>query len=623
MIEIASKMSMFRKFGLGILALSCLLFFGGGKALAQKLEVGAYVNSTTIGLNQQFELTVQLSGSGANGAPQPPAPDLDTFASYVGTSTSTSMQFINGKSSVTRSFTHHFIATKAGKFRIPAIIFSYAGKNYATKPIDISIVKGQARAQRRQPSRGTDGVDSAEDLTDLLFLKATVSKRRVYQNEPVVVSYKIYTALNVTNYGISQLPNSVGFWSEEFELPGRPRLNNEVVNGKQYRVAEIKKLALFPQGPGEKRIDPLAIECEVQMPRQRRRRDIFDSFFDDPFFGLNRTVRKVIHSNAIKIDVQPLPQKGKPIDFSGAVGAFFISGTVDRNHVKANEAITLRIKIAGTGNIKIIPEPKIDFPGDFEVYDPEVTESISRKGGQISGSKSFEFVLIPRFPGNQTIKPVRFSYFDPTSQRYRTIATEAFDIFVEKGEEQFVRAGFGNSKEDVKFIGQDIRFIRLRIPEFQPIGKIFYKSSVFYAMLVLPLLALTGTVAYRRHLDKLSSNVAYARSRKANQMVLKRLKKARAELNTGDQKRFYAEVANAMMGFLGDKFNVAAAGLITDQVEEMLRERGIEEQTVSGFLECLQTCDFQRFAPSESNNGEMKEFFEKARKAIVSLDKKI
>ncbi|RMF63055.1 MAG: protein BatD [Calditrichaeota bacterium] len=588
-------------------------------AYAQNLELNAYVDRTTIGVNQQFELNVELSGTDANRVPQPDLPDLTAFATFIGSSSSQNIQIVNGRMTVSKTYTHHFIATKVGKFRIPAIVLRYKGRTISSDPIEIEIVKtsggGPPQAGQNRGRR-----EASNDLSELLFLKATVSKRRVYQNEPVVVSYKIYTAVNVTNYGISQLPNMVGFWSEEFELPQRPRLYTEVVNGRQYRVAEIKKLALFPQGPGEKTVEPLVIECEVQLPR-RRRRDLFDSFFDDPFFG--RSERRVIRANPVQIEVVAVPLKERPADLSGAVGSFSLRAAVDKSRVKTNEAVTLRVDISGSGNIKILPQPKVNFPADFEVYDPKINESITRKGAAITGNKTFEYVMIPRFAGEQIIKPIRFSYFDLASKSYRTLTTDPIRVSVEKGAQQFSNVGMAASKEDVKFIGKDIRFIQIRMPEFKRVGRVFYKSAIFYALLVLPLFALAGAVGYRRHVERVQADVAYARSRKANQMALKRLKKAQKKLGEGESKAFYAEVSSALMGYIGDKFNVAAAGLITDQVETMLRERGIQAETVSNYIDCLQTCDYKRFAPTEADRDEMKAFFDKARKAIIALEREI
>lgn len=601
-----------------LLLLICLV--SSPRLFAQDFKVRASVNRNPVRLDQQFEVNIELSGSNANSVPNPEIPAIDDFASYLGSGSSTSMQIVNGRMSVSKVLTYHFIATKEGTFRIPPVKLNYGGKVYASEAIELEIIKGSAGSPPRSSNNPRSPNSDTEDLSEQLFLQASVHKNQVYQNEPVVVSYKIYTSVNVSNYGISQLPKTVGFWSEEFDLPQRPRLYNEVVDGREYRVAEIKKMALFPQGPGTKTLDPMIIECEVQLPRrQRRSRDIFDSFFEDSFFG--RTVRRTVRSSAMSIDVLPLPKTNKPGDFSGAVGNFSIAASVDKNEVKTNEAVTFKVTVSGTGNIKIIPQPNIQFSSDFEVYDPKVTERINRSSNKISGSKTFEYVMIPRFAGMHTVKPVTFSFFDPAFKSYKTISTAPIDIAVAKGDDPFVSAGGINSQAEVKFIGQDIRFIQMRLPEFKRIDSVFYKNSLFYVVLILPLLGLFAGFGYRKHLDKLSSNVAYARSRKANQMALKRLKQANKEMQAGKAREFFSEISKALMGFIGDKLNVSSAGLITEQVKEMLHERGIDDAIATEYLNCLQMCDFQRFAPSDSNNHQMKEFFDQAKKAIINLDK--
>jgi len=593
-----------------------------GALLAQDLNLSVYVTNTSIGLNEQFALNIELSGADANDVRQPAAPNLSTFATYVGSSSSSNIQIVNGQMSVTKTYTYHYIANKAGKFIIPAVTVTYKNKKLAAEPIQVVVTArtgGRQSTGRRQTQQRPP--DEADDISGLLYLRATVNKKRVYQNEPVIVTYKIYTAVNVTNYGVSQLPNTVGFWSEEFPQPSRLRLTNEVINGRQYRVAEIKRFALFPQSPGKKTLDAMVVECDVQLPRRRTRRDLFDSFFNDSFFS--RTVRRTIASNVIEIDVQPLPAEAKPQDFSGLVGAFSIRASADKQKVKTNEAVTLKVTVSGRGNVRIIPEPKIDFPADFEVYDPKVRETINRKNNTVSGAKTFEYVLIPRFPGKQRIKPITLSYFDLASRKYKQVKTPAISIDVAKGADQFAGMSSVNSKEDVRFIGQDIRFIQMRLPEFRRMGPAFYASGLFYAVFIIPLLAFIGAVGYRKHLDKMSSNVAYARSRKANQMALRRLKAASKQMAAGNASEFYGEVSKALLGYLGDKLNRAPAGLILEEVEKELLAKGVQADSVHAYMDCINACDFNRFAPSQSEAEKMTDFFERAKQVIIELDKQL
>jgi hypothetical protein len=427
--------------------------------------------------------------------------------------------------------------------------------------------------------------------------------------------------VGVTSYNVTKLPETAGFWVEDFEMNGQPVIRDEVINGVKYRVADIKKVSLFPTSSGKKTIGSIALECDVRVQRRRRSRDIFDSFFDDPFFG--RTVRKAIQSDPVSINVQALPAAGRPADFSGAVGSYDISADIDKRKVKTNEAISLKVKITGTGNLKILPTPDVNIPNDFEQYEPTVREVINRSGNSISGSKTFEYVLVPRFPGEQRIKPILFSYFDPRSTSYKTKTTEEIVIDVEKGTGELVSASSGWSKEEVKLIGQDIRFIKMASPRFTQIGYDSYKSPVFLFLAILPLCSLVGAVIYRNHLERLSENVAYARSRQANRLAMKKLAKAKSLISEKSRKEFYAEASRALTGFAADKLNVSAAGIITSELHKKLLAKGLDQKLTQDYIGLIQTCDFQRFSPTRVSQEEMERFYRQAKEAFVRLEKAI
>jgi hypothetical protein len=603
---------------------NCLVLAAGTLFIVSPLQsqnVTATVDQTRIGLNETFTLVVEVSGNGG----EPKLPDMNAFASLAGTSTSTNIQMVNGRFSQSVSYQYTFFARTAGKFTIGAVEVESNGEVSRTQPIEIEIVAGSTSPAQPQTPQGGAGrgqqpaPSGAPNLEGNLYLEAKLDRSRVYQNEPVIVRYRLYTRLNISSYGISTLPNYSGFWTEDFPMPQQPRTSREVINGQTYLVAEIKKTALFPQSVGRKKLEPLVIECEVQLPR-RRSRDIFDQFFDDPFF--NRTTRQPVSSRPAEIEVLPLPEDGKPADFSGAVGSFSLTASVDRSLVKTNEAITLKVRASGTGNIKVLPAPQIDLPADFEVYDPKVAENIGHDRDQISGSKTWEYVMVPRFPGSHEIKPITLSYFDPRAKAYKTASTASILLTVEKGAGDFTPVvGGGVSKEDVRLLGQDIRFISTTALPFKNIGEVFYARPLFLSLMGLPVLALLAAFVYQRHQEKLSTNVAYARRRKAGGMAQKQLAAARKLLHKNDEKGFYAEVQRALVGFLGNKLNVAEAGLITDNVERMLAEKQVQAEVIRDYLDCLHTCDFQRFAPAQSNGKAMQDFYEQARRALEAMDK--
>jgi hypothetical protein len=255
------------------------------------------------------------------------------------------------------------------------------------------------------------------------------------------------------------------------------------------------------------------------------------------------------------------------------------------------------------------------------VYEPKVAENIDHGNDRISGSKTWEYVIVPRFPGNREIKPITLSYFDPRLKTYRTASTAAIPLIVEKGAADYAMAGGGVSKEDVRLLGKDIRFIAKAALPLRDIGATLYTQPLFLAALAAPLVALLVALVYRRHQEKLSTNVAYARSRKASRMAQKQLHAAKQRLQKNDEKGFYAEVQRALMGFLGNKLNVAEAGLITDEVEHMLSEKQVQPEIIRAYIDCLHTCDFQRFAPAQSNGKAMQDFYKRAQRAIEQIEK--
>ncbi len=589
-------------------------------ASGQPLTVSASVNRTSLAVNDQLVLTIELSGEGANSIGQISPPDMGEYLAFLGSGgTSQSIQIINGRMSVQKSFTYFYQAIKEGTVTIPAIVVDYKGNSYSSQPITLQIAKGSAPSS---PGAAPSNLPAEDQSDEDLFVRALVNKRTVYQNEPVIVTFRIYTRVNVASYGINKLPDTAGFWAEDFTQPGQqPQTRNEIINGRKYVVADIKKTALFPTGPGRKTIGPMVLDCDVRVQSRRRSSDIFDSFFDDPFFS--RTVRKSISSKPITIEVLPFPMEDRPSNFSGLAGKFRLSAAVDKQAVKANEAITLKVTISGEGNIKTIPKPDLSLPADFERYEPKINESIQRQGDVISGSKTFEYVLVPRFPGQHRIKPITLSYFDPSLRRYQTLSTPEIVVDVEKGEGILTMVPVGLSKEEVRFIGQDIRFIKLNVPQWRRKGYEFYRSGLFQLLYFAPLVALAGALLYRRHQDKLSGNVAYARSRRANRMAMRRLSRAAKLCQTKTQKEFYAEVSRALIGFAADKLNLPQAGIISSDLRKQLSEKNVPQEIVDHYMNLLQVCDFQRFAPANVQLEEMREFYSQAKQAIINLEKSL
>jgi hypothetical protein len=581
-------------------------------AFGQDVSVRAYLNQSQVGVNRQFVLNVEISGT-RQVESDPILPDMDEFAAYLSSGTSTSMQIVNGRTTVSVTLQHRFQAIKEGTFEIGPVEVKVGNETLRTEPLTISITSSPPPSQPGAADAAGDIEIAPEDL----FVTAEVSGRDVYENEPVVVSYRIYTRLNVSSYSILRLPGTAGFWVEEYEQQPSPQVEQVVRDGVQYATAVIRRVALFPTGPGDKTIEPLSLEAQVQV--QRRSQDLFDDFFRSPF---SSSVPVVVASEPIEIHVRALPESGRPRDFSGLVGDFDMTTTLDKTSVETNEAVTYRVRVEGVGNVRTVPEPEIDFPTGFEVYPPEVTEQINRAGDRISGSKMYEYVLVPRTPGSHTIPGLQLDYFDSDRNTYATVTTQPIEVAV-AGTAVEGPTIAGRTRGGIEQLREDIRFIRIATPNFQRRGRSVFALPVFWIVFLAPLVVVVSAWGVRRHRDRLEGDVAYARGRRAGRVARKRLARARSLRSSETQREFYAEVARALQGFLGDKLNIAEAGLIREEVGAVLHDRGVGQSVTDEYLSCIDVCDRQRFAPTEANVAEMNAFLELAERAMTDLDQEL
>ena len=580
-----------------VLGLSCVLGLPA-QGLAQTAR--AYLNRNEVPLNRQFVLSVEISGA-QRLAQDPVLPDLSAFAAYLGSGTSTSMQIVNGRTSMSLTIQHRFQATAEGTFEIGPVTVRAGGRDLRTEPLTIRIIDGPTPTTRSGPP-GADGTVAPEDL----FVTATASKPRVYVNEPVIVEYRIFTRVDVDGYNITRQPGTTGFWVEELADP-QARVEQVVRDGRQYASAVVRRVALFPTGAGTKTLEPLTLEIRVHV--QRRSRSLFGSL-----------VPVVVGSNPVEIEVLPLPKAGRPDAFTGLVGRFEISASIDRTDAATNDALTYRLEVSGTGNIRTLPESELEFPSDIEVYPPDVTERVEPTEDGVRGSKLFEYVIVPRAPGQVTIPAVELAYFDVDAGVYAVTASDPITLTVAGDPVAPPARPFGRLRTGVDLERQDIRFIRIAIPGFQPVGGSLVRSVGFWAIALVPMIAVAGAVAARRHQDRLKGDVAYARRRRAARLAKQRLARAESLRSPDRHREFHAEVGRALQGFLGDKLNVAEAGLIRDEIRARLTSRGVAPEVVDAYLGCLEDCDRQRFAPAEPDTLAMQEMLTRAGQAMTDLD---
>jgi hypothetical protein len=563
-------------------------------------------------------------------------PDFEGFNILSGPNQSTnqSYQFVNGKvsQSFQVSYTYYLQATKEGSFSIgPAKVIS-EGKTYQSNSLAINVSQSSSSSTPSQspaPSGNQRTAQSGQanpSKTDI-FIKASVDKSRPYQGEQVIITYKIYTIVPISQINISKISSFPGFWSKSLLNDNDPlKQSNETINGKEYVVADLRKIALFAQRSGEINIEPMELQCvaQVKVENSRSRDPFFDSFFNDPFFNRNfQNVELKIESNPLTIDVKPLPNEGKSIDFSGAVGSFTMSSEIDKAELKANEPVTLKVTISGKGNLELIDALPVAFPPDFETYDPKITNNISKNSNGISGTRIFEYLVIPRNPGDFQIKPVEFSYFDPARQAYSALSTPRYNIKVNKGDNEPSGITYsGVSQKNIEFIGSDIRHIKTGHIQLQRVNSFFIASFSFILWLIIPALLCAGLIILWLKNKKQSGNIALVRNRKANKVARKNLKKAGEYLETKTAEAFFEEISRALWGYISNKFNIPLSDLSIESVNQRLSNKKISEESIHQFTAVLENCEFVRFAPGDKSE-KMQGIYNEALEVISKIEQEL
>ncbi|MDI6765697.1 MAG: BatD family protein [Bacteroidota bacterium] len=572
---------------------------------AQDATFTAFVDRNKLAMGERFEITYTLSGSTSGSNFRPPS--FNDFLTLSGPNQSTNMQFINGAMSASVTYSYILQPRAEGKFVIPSAFINHGGKQLQTQPITIEVAKGAPQQQstpggKKQSQQETD---IGQQIGDNLFLKVVVDKARVYQGEQITATYKIYTRVNVVNYNLVKLPALTGFWSEDLDVPKQVQLSTEVVNGKQYRVGVLKKVALFPQRSGTLSLDPMEVECVVQVQSRRRSNDVFDQFFNDPFFGGVSNVNHKVRSQSLNISVLQLPISDMPTNFGGAVGKFSMEVWLDKLQTKTNEPVTLKVKISGRGNLKLLEAPNVNVTTDIEKYEPKISDNITKQSDQIAGSRTFEYLLIPRHPGDHKIPSVQFAYFDVDKKSFVSHSSPEFILNVEKGSEITPTYAVGISKEDVKLLGEDIRFIKSETISLRRKGDRFTASTLFFVLSITPILAFVGFMFYAKRREKLQGNLILVRNRKARKLARHRLAEAKkfldAKKKVDDSTRreeFYTEISRALWGYVADKLGIPPSDLSVDFVRTTIESRNIPTEVSNKLTSTIEMCEFARFAPA-------------------------
>jgi len=576
-----------------------------------KAEYPAAVNA-----GEQFTVMWTVNAGGGEFT----APSFNGFYKLMGpqTSFSSSTQIINGKMSAQTSYSYVYYlqAVKEGKFVIAPAVFILKNKTYSSDSMHIEVAGATAQKQN-VTSGGTNSSNDTEVESSgrTLFVNLSVNRREVFLGEPVVATVKIYSRVNIAGINEIKYPAFNSFLKSDIETPPLTSLRQENVNGTIYGSGVIQQFLLYPQVTGEINIDPVQISVLVQ----QKTRGEADPFFGD-FFSSYQTVPKAAESQSVRIKVKPLPGV-QPVDFSGVVGKLDLRATLNKESVNVNDAVNFKIIISGNGNLKIASAPILKLSPDIEVYDPKITDDLKNRLNGTTGQKSFEYLLIPRHNGDFTIPPVSYSYFNIAAGRYEKLTTEEFHFSAQKvkGQNSGATVYGGVSKEDVKYLGKDIRFVKSDPGSLKKSDNILVTKQSFYSAYAFSLLAFLLILFLRREHIRRNSDVSLVKNRKAGKVAIKRLHSASICLKNEEIDQFYDEILKALWGYLSDKLNIPVSDLSRNNAIASLQEQGIEEDMIKNLAEILDACEFARFAPSSSET-EAASIYEGASQFIKSVE---
>ena len=580
-------------------------------AIAQTLTGSA---PSHVAVGEQFRLTYTVNTQNVSDFRAGDIPDELEVLIGPNRSMQSSYQMINGHTSSTSSITYTYIvsATKNGSFTIPPAHIVAGGKTIASNSLTIKVSGTASNARQRQrDDEGAEMRDAGSQISGSdLFIKVSANKSRVHEQEPIVLTYKVYTLVSLTQLR-GDMPDLKSFYTQEVDLPQQKSFSVEHVNGRAYRTCTWSQYVMFPQITGKLQIPSITFEGIVV--QQNRNVDPFEAFFNGGSGYIE--VKKKIVAPGIDIQVDPLPQR--PANFSGGVGKFTISAQLDKTETKANDPVSMRVIISGTGNLKLLKLPVINVPKDFDKYEPKVTDKTKLTSSGIEGSMIYDVLIVPRHQGKYEIPPVEFTYFDTSENAFKTIKSEGFTLDVAKGSGAASVSDF--SGQDLQELSKDIRYIKLGNTRQRALDDFFFGSTAYWiSIVVLALIFITLFIVFRqRAID--NANVTKMRGKKANKVATKRLKQAAKLMQEGKTSAFYDEVLRALWGYVGDKLNIPVEQLSHDNISQKLSERSVDTDTVGLFIGALDECEFERYAPGDPK-GNMNKVYEKAMTAIERIE---
>ena len=580
-------------------------------------------NAVEIG--KQFRLTFTLNNQGSN-LKLPPGIE-NNFDILMGPSTgqSVSITTINGQTTqeITFSYTYILRAKQEGTFELRPASIEVGGKVFESNSMKIQVVKAQSNPA--QPQSGGAGIDPQQETgkpqnvdlgSENLFVRVELSKQNVYKGEQLLATVKLYVNPNIPVAGFDEvnLPTYEGFYTQEMEIPQQVNFSREVFDNKIYQVGVLKKTILFPQQTGRITIAPFNMSLLVQQQVKQR------SFFDD-FFNSFRTVKAAITSKPVVVTVRDLP--ASPGNFVGGVGNFTVSSDISNENVTTNDAVTLKLVISGSGNIRLIKTPELNLPSDFEKYEPKVTDNVNTSGNGVSGTKTIEYLFQPRFEGEYTIPAITFTVFNPASGNYETKSAGPYLLKVKKGSgDQNASVTSSVRKEDVQFIGKDIRFIEQGSADLEPIGYTFFGTGGFYLMYIGSTLLFIGLFfVYRKKIQE-NANIALMKNKKANKVARKRLKAAADFMKQNNNEAFHESILKAFQGYLSDKLGIPVSDLNRESAIAGLLSKNVEQSVIDDFTSVVDQCEYARYAPASGSEARS-DLYNKAEETMGLMEKQI
>lgn len=570
-----------------------------------------------VGSDENFRLVFIAEGEPSSFNP-PQLKDFDVLAG-PSTSTMTSTQIINGKrtDSYQVSYTYILQARSVGTFSIPSASAVIGGKTYHTNPVSVEVVKGDANNSGNS-SGATSQKSSGTISSDDIFMKMSVSKGKVVKGESLLATLKLYTKVPIGGFENVKFPTFNGFWSQEVDTPSNIEFTRETVNGKIYNAAVLRRYMLIPQQTGNLVIDPSEMTCLVQVRASSGgSRSMFDDFFDS-----YQTIKRKITAPSIHVNVSPLPS-GAPASFAGGVGEFQLSARLTKDTINANEAVSLEVSVSGSGNLNLVEAPKITFPADFEVYDTKINDNTSKSGRGTSGTKVFEYPLIPRGAGVFELGPVVFSYFDIGAKKYKTLTSEKLTLrvgqAVEGSENSSASLPMGVNKQSVKSIGSDVRYIRSGLSGLVRGNSFFFGSVTFFALIVLIAASYILMDKFLSKRIERNRDIAGVKNRRANKVARARLKNAESLMKQNLYSAFFEELHRAILGYCSDKLNLSFADLSREKIASSLEEKSVSKEHSEELLALIEVCEYARYAPDQ-DKPEMGQNYQRAIKLISDLE---